>query len=105
MCGVEQCEEAVEQKVVRDGCGGVVLPDAGALDHVALLYFWLSGSGLLFALGLVAAGSRELGLEVVLDLLFAGLLLFLQRSEVVLSGLLVAFLLLLGRLLLLLWRR
>jgi hypothetical protein len=69
------------------------------------LYFWLSGSGLLFALGLVAAGSRELGLEVVLDLLFAGLLLFLQRSEVVLSGLLVAFLLLLGRLLLLLWRR
>jgi len=102
MCRVEECEEAVKQEVVCDGCGGVVLPDAGALDHVALLHFWLRGSGLVFAISLLTAGSSKLGLEVVLDLLLAGLLLFLERGEVVLSSFLVALFLLLGGLLLLL---
>jgi hypothetical protein len=102
MCAVEECEEAVEQEVVGDGCGGVVLPDAGALDHVALLDFRLGGGCFLFAVGLFATSGCELGLEVILDLLLAGLLLLLERGEVVFSGLLVAVLLLLGRLLLLL---
>jgi hypothetical protein len=79
-----------------------VLPDAGALDHVALLHFGLGGGGLLFALGLVAACGSKLGLEVVLNLLLARLLLFLERGEVVFSAFVVAILLLLGRLLLLL---
>jgi hypothetical protein len=78
------------------------LPDPGALDHVALLHFGLSGGCLLFALGLVAASSSKLGLEVVLDLLLARLFLFLECGEVVFSSFLVTILLLLGRLLLLL---
>jgi hypothetical protein len=81
-----------------------VLPDAGALDHVALLDFGLGGCGFLFAVGLFATGGCELGFEVVFNLLLAGFLLLLERGEVVLSSLLVAvFLLLGGLLLLLLW--
>ena len=79
-----------------------MLPNAGALHHVALLYFRLGGSSLLLTLSLVSASSSELGLEVVLDLLLAGLLLFLERSEVALASLFLLALLLLGGLLLLL---
>ena len=71
MLRVEEREEAVQQKVVCDGSRGVVLPDAGTLHHVALLYFWLGSRSLLLALSLVASSSSELGLEVVLDLLLA----------------------------------
>lgn len=99
---MEEGEEAAEEEVVGNGCGGVVLPDAGALDHVALLHFRLSRSSVLFGLGLVATSSGELGLEVVLDLLLAGLLLFLERGEVVLASIVLTILLLLGGLLLLL---
>jgi hypothetical protein len=67
------------------------------------LYFWLGiGGSLLFALGLIASSSGELGFEVVLDLLLAGLLLFLERGEVTLCAVLFLAFLLLGRLLLLL---
>jgi hypothetical protein len=41
------------------------------------LYFGFGGSDLLFAFGLVSTSGSELGFEVVLDLLLAGLLLFL----------------------------
>jgi hypothetical protein len=80
------------------------LPDTRALHHVAFLYFGFGGGGLLFAFGLVASGSGELGFEVVLDLLLAGLLLLLERGEVALCAVLFLALLLLGRLLLLLLR-
>tara|TARA_R110002003_G_scaffold1005_2_gene21963 strand:+ start:16492 stop:16800 length:309 start_codon:yes stop_codon:yes gene_type:complete len=99
---VKECEEAVQEEVVRDGCRRVVLPDASALDHVALLHLGFGRGSLFFTLGLVATSGCKFSLEVVLDLLLRRLLLFLKRSEVVLSGFLVAFLLLLGRLLLLL---
>lgn len=102
---MEECKEAAEEQVVCDGCGGVVLPDAGALDHVAFLHFRLSGSSVLFGLGLFSASSSKLSLEVVLDLLLAGLLLFLERGEIVLTSIIITFLLLLGRLLLLLQTR
>jgi hypothetical protein len=59
------------------------------------LYFGLGGSDLLLAFGLVSTGGSELGLEVIFDLLLAGLLLFLQCGEVALCAvLLLAFLLL-----------
>jgi hypothetical protein len=77
MLRVEKCEEAVQEEVVRDGSCRVVLPDAGSLHHVAFLYFGFGGSDLLFAFGLVSTSGSELGFEVVLDLLLAGLLLFL----------------------------
>jgi hypothetical protein len=77
-----------------------VLPDACALDHVALLHLRLGRRGLL--LRSVTASGSKLGLEVVLDLLLARLLLLLERGEVAL-GLVLLALLLLGRLLLLLW--
>jgi hypothetical protein len=41
------------------------------------LYFGFGGSDLLLAFGLVSASGSELGLEVVLDLLLARLLLLL----------------------------
>jgi hypothetical protein len=96
---VEEGEESVEEHVVLDGGCVVVRPDAGALDHVALLDIVLLGSGCL-----LFSGSK-LSLEVILDLLLAGLLLLLERSEVTLGSIvaLLAFLLLLGRLLLLLF--
>ena len=34
---MQQCEESVQQDCVADGCGGIVLPDAGSLQHIALL--------------------------------------------------------------------
>lgn len=105
MLRVEEREEAVQEEVVRDGSRRVVLPDAGALHHVALLYFGFGGSDLLLAFGLVSAGGSELGLEVVFDLLLARLLLFLQCSKVALCAVLVLAFLLLARLLLLLWFR
>ncbi len=77
MLRVEEREEAVQEEVVRDGRRRVVLPDAGALHHVAFLYFGFGGSDLLLAFGLVSASGSELGLEVVLDLLLARLLLLL----------------------------
>jgi hypothetical protein len=43
------------------------------------LHFRFGSSSLLFTLGLVASGSGELSLEVVLDLLLARLLLLLSR--------------------------
>jgi hypothetical protein len=104
MLRVEEREEAVQQEVVGDGRCRLVLPDAGALHHVAFLYFGFGGGGLLFALGLVASGSGELGFEVVLDLLLARLLLLLERGKVALCAVLflALALLLLCRLLLLL---
>lgn len=96
MLRVELREEPVEEVGIRDGCSAVVGPDAGALDHVALLYLRLSSSGrLLLALRLLASSSGQLGFEVVLDLLLAGLLLLLERGEVVFSGVLLALFLLL----------
>lgn len=102
MLRVEEGEESVEKHVVLDGGCVVVRPDAGALDHVTLLNIVLLGSGCLL-LSSIATSSSELSLKVVLDLLLAGLLLLLERSEVTLGSIvaLLAFLLL-GRLLLLL---
>jgi hypothetical protein len=68
------------------------------------LHFRFGSSSLLFTLGLVASGSGELSLEVVLDLLLARLLLLLERGKIVFSGLVFAVLLLLRGLLLLLSR-
>lgn len=100
---MEEREEAVQQEVVRDGSGGLVLPDAGALHHVALLDFGCSsGSVVLLAFSLVASCSSELRFEVVLDLLLARLLLLLESGKVSLASVLFALFLLLGRLLLLL---
>jgi hypothetical protein len=101
---VEEGEESVEEHVVLDGGCVVVRPDAGALDHVALLDIVLLGSGCLLFSSIATSGSK-LSLEVILDLLLAGLLLLLERSEVALGSIvaLLAFLLLLGRLLLLLF--
>lgn len=80
-----------------------MLPNASALHHVALLYFGLGSGCLVFALALVCTvGGSKLGLEVILDLLFARLFLFLQRGEVTFSCVVILTLLLLGRLLLLL---
>jgi hypothetical protein len=99
---VEEGEESVEEHVVLHGSCVVVRPDASALDHVALLNIVLLSSGCLL-LGSIATSSSELGLEVVLNLLLAGLLLLLERSEVTLGGIVALLaLLLLGRLLLLL---
>jgi len=103
MLCVEEREEAVQEEVVRDGGRRVVFPDAGALHHVAFLYFGFGSSDLLLAFGLVSTGGSELGLEVVLDLLLAGLLLLLQRGEVALCAVLFLAFLLLGGLLLLLY--
>lgn len=103
MLRVEEREEAVEEEVVRDRGCSIVLPDTGSLHHVAFLDFWLGSGGLVVALSLLATGSGELGLEVVLDLLLGRLLLLLERSEVALSTFLFLAFLLLGRLLLLLW--
>ena len=99
---VEEGEESVQKHVVLDGSCVLVRPDTGALHHVALLDLLLFGSGCLL-LGSVATGSSELGLEVILDLLLAGLLLLLERSEVAFASVvtLLALLLLAGLLLLL----
>jgi hypothetical protein len=96
---VQKSEESVQEHVVLDGGCVLVRPDASALHHVTLLDLVLFGSRCLF-LGGVTTSSGELGLEVVLNLLLARLLLLLERSEVAIGGLLA--LLLLGRLLLLL---
>jgi hypothetical protein len=102
MLRVEEREEAVQKHVVLDGGCRLVRPDAGALHHVALLHLLLFGSGCLF-LSSVATSGGELGLEVVLDLLLAALLLLLERSKVALGSVLALLaLLLLARLLLLL---
>lgn len=105
MLRVEECEEAAQKEVVADGSRLVVLPNASALHHVALLNFWLCDSGLFFALGLFATRSSELSLEIVLDLLLGRLLLFLERGKVALCTFFLLTLLLLGRLLLLLYLR
>lgn len=102
MLRMEEREEAAQEEVVCNWSRGIVLPDAGALHHVTLLYLWLGSSGLLFTLGLVTSSSGELSLEVVLDLLFVRLLLFLERSEVTLARIAVLALGLFARLLLLL---
>jgi hypothetical protein len=60
------------------------------------LHLWLSGSSLVLGLGLIATSSGEFGLEVVLDLLLAGLLLFLECGKVVLASIFLTVLLLLG---------
>lgn len=102
MLRVEKGKESVQKHVVLDGGCVLVRPDAGALHHIALLNHFLFGSGCLLFSGVATSGS-ELGLEVVLDLLLAGLLLLLQCGEVTLGGVLTLLaLLLLGRLLLLL---
>ena len=99
---VEESEESVQEHVVLDGGCVLVRPDASALHHVTLLDLVLFGSRCLF-LGGVTTSSGELGLEVILDLLLARLLLLLERGEVAVGGLLTLLaLLLLGRLLLLL---
>jgi hypothetical protein len=103
MLRVEEREETVEEEVVGDWGCRVVLPNTGALHHIAFLDFFLGSSGLLVALGLLTTGSGKLSLEVILDLLLAGLLLFLECGEVALITALFLALLLLGRLLLLLF--
>lgn len=102
---VEESEESVQEHVVLDGGCVFVRPDAGALHHVALLDFLLFSSGCLL-LGGIATSSGELGLEVILNLLLAGLLLLLKRSEVAIGSVFAALLalLLLAGLLLLLFR-
>jgi hypothetical protein len=104
MLRVEESEESVEKHVVLDGSCVVVRPNAGTLHHVALLNIVLFGSWCLLLSSITASGS-ELGLEIILDLFLAGLLLLLERSEVALGGsvlALLALLLLAGLLLLLL---
>jgi len=78
-----------------------VLPNAGAFHHVAFLNFWLRRSGVFFSLSLVPSSSRELGLEILLDLLLARLLFFLECSKVALASIFLVALGLLALLLLL----
>lgn len=95
---VQQGEEAVEQQIVLDRPGLLVLPDTGAADGITSL-----DGLLLLLLLLVTAGLRQLGIEVLLGGLLGLLLLLPERAEVALavgSGLLAV--LALGRLLLLL---
>ena len=102
MLRVEESEESVQEHVVLDGSCVIVRPDAGALHHVSLLYFVLFSCGCLL-LSCVATSGSELCLEIILNLLLAGLLLLLERREVALGGILALLaLLLLARLLLLL---
>jgi hypothetical protein len=66
------------------------------------LNFWLGSSSLLFTFSLVTSSSSELSLEVILDLLLARLLLFLERGEVTFARIAVLALSLFAGLLLLL---
>lgn len=82
---MEQGEETVQQHVVRYRSGVIVLPDAGALDHITLD---LLGRGLsVIPLLLVSHFGGKLGFEVVGDILLGllGLLLFLQAGQDVIS--------------------
>lgn len=79
-----------------------MLPDASALQHIAFLYFGFRSGGLLLVLWLLPSSSEDLSIEVLLNLLLTGLLLFLERCEITLASIAIFALSLLARLLLLL---